>query len=52
MPKERFISYPGASTDTDPSLVVGWAGWNHLERARALATFYLGAKRDGATRPG
>ena len=47
VPKERFISYPGASTDTDPSLVVGWAGWNHLERARALATFYLGAKRDG-----
>ncbi len=47
VPKERFISYPGASTDTDPSLVVGWAGWNHLERARALAGFYLAAKREG-----
>jgi hypothetical protein len=47
VPKERFISYPGASSDTDPSLVIGWAGWNHLERARALAGFYLLAKRDG-----
>ena len=47
VPKERFVSYPGASSDTDPSLVVGWAGWNHLERARALAGFYLAAKRDG-----
>jgi hypothetical protein len=47
VPKERFISYPGASSETDSSLVVGWAGWNHLERARALAGFYLGAKRDG-----
>jgi hypothetical protein len=47
VPKERFVSYPGASRETDPSLVVGWAGWNHLARARALATWYLQAKRDG-----
>ena len=48
VPKERFISYPGAETENDPSLVIGWAGWDHLERARALATRYLTAKRDGA----
>ncbi|MFE0687895.1 BREX-2 system adenine-specific DNA-methyltransferase PglX [Streptomyces xiamenensis] len=36
VPKERFISYPGASTDTDPSLLLGWAGWNHREQAEAL----------------
>jgi hypothetical protein len=47
VPKERFVSYPGAETTNDPSLPIGWAGWNHLERARALATWYLAAKRDG-----
>jgi hypothetical protein len=50
VPKERFISYPGAERETDPSLVVGWAGWDHLVRARALATWYLQAKRDGRDR--
>jgi len=50
VPKERFISYPGAQRETDPSLVVGWAGWDHLARARALATWYLQAKRDGRDR--
>lgn len=47
VPKERFISYPGAERETDASLPVGWAGWDHLARARALATWYLQAKRDG-----
>lgn len=36
VPKERFISYPGASTDNDPSLLLGWAGWNHRDQAEAL----------------
>ena len=44
VPKERFISYPGAQTDSDPSLVIGWAGWDHAERARALASWYLQSK--------
>lgn len=47
VPKERFISYPGAERETDASLVVGWAGWDHLARARALAGWYLQARRDG-----
>lgn len=47
VPKERFISYPGAEREADSSLPVGWAGWDHLARARALATWYLQAKRDG-----
>jgi hypothetical protein len=47
VPKERFISYPGAERGTDTSLVVGWAGWDHLGRARALAGWYLQARRDG-----
>jgi len=47
VPNERFISYPGAERETDASAVIGWAGWDHLEQARALAAWYLQAKRDG-----
>jgi hypothetical protein len=37
VPKERFISYPGASPDSDKdSLLIGWAGWDHREQAAAL----------------
>ena len=50
VPKERFISYPGAERETDASLPIGWAVWDHLARARALATWYLQAKRDGRDR--
>nr|WP_211354687.1 BREX-2 system adenine-specific DNA-methyltransferase PglX [Stackebrandtia albiflava] len=38
VPKERFISYPEASPDTDPSLLLGWAGWDHAQAAHALVT--------------
>jgi hypothetical protein len=38
VPKERFVLYPGAGRAGDSSAVVGWAGWDHLEQARALAT--------------
>jgi hypothetical protein len=37
VPKERFVSYPGAEPSGDGSLVIGWAGWDHAEQARALA---------------
>jgi hypothetical protein len=40
VPKERFISYPSAERDSDRALVVGWAGWNHLQQAMALAAYY------------
>ena len=36
VPKERFISYPGASPDADGSLLLGWAGWDHKDQAQAL----------------
>lgn len=36
VPKERFISYPGSSPDNDPSLLIGWAGWNYRHQAEAL----------------
>jgi hypothetical protein len=41
VPKERFISYPGAGRGADTSAVVGWAGWDHAEQARALARLLL-----------
>ena len=40
VPKERFISYPGCSRAHDPTLVIAWAGWDHLQQARALAAWY------------
>ncbi|MGH8585032.1 MAG: DUF7008 domain-containing protein, partial [Gammaproteobacteria bacterium] len=40
VPKERFVSYPHCSRDNDPALVVGWAGWDHLQQAQALAGYY------------
>ena len=42
--KERFVSYPHCAKATDPSLVVAWAGWNHLQQARALAEYFLAMK--------
>ncbi len=40
VPKERFVSYPHCSSENDPSLVVGWAGWDHLRQAQALTGYY------------
>lgn len=36
VPKERFVSYPGAGPDADPTLLLGWAGWDHRDQAQAL----------------
>ena len=38
VPKERFILYPDAGRSTDPTLLLGWAGWDHAQQALALAT--------------
>jgi len=38
VPKERFISYPMAGPDSDNSLLLGWAGWDHREQAQVLIT--------------
>lgn len=40
VPKERFVAYPGLERPTDQAPVVGWAGWDHLEQAQALAALY------------
>jgi hypothetical protein len=43
VPKERFISYPWCSRDGTPLL--GWAGWDHLQQAQALAA-YISERRE------
>jgi hypothetical protein len=47
VPKERWISYPHLQTEGDPSLVIGWAGWDHLQQAAALVAYYESRKREG-----
>lgn len=46
VPKERFISYPAATPDADGTLLLGWAGWDHLQQATALAAHYLHLKEN------
>ncbi|MFV2106322.1 BREX-2 system adenine-specific DNA-methyltransferase PglX [Micromonospora sp. LOL_015] len=48
VPKERFISYPEMGRDTDSSLLLGWAGWDHLAQAQALATVYVNRRSQEA----
>jgi len=47
VPKERFIVYPGAGRATDPTSLVGWAGWNHAQQGIALATVYAQREAEG-----
>ena len=44
VPKERWISFPGCERGSDGSLVVAWAGWDHLQQATALAGYYVDMK--------
>lgn len=37
VPKERFILYPDAGRATDPTPLLGWAGWDHAQQSLALA---------------
>jgi hypothetical protein len=48
VPKERFFSLPGCERPGDTTPVIGWAGLDHLQRARALAAWYVERReRDG-----
>lgn len=48
VPKERFISYPGAALTGDVGELIGWAGWDHVEQAQALAAVYIERKTQAA----
>lgn len=37
VPKERFILYPEARRETDPTPLLGWAGWDHAQQSLALS---------------
>ena len=47
VPKERWISFPHCETEGNPSLVVGWAGWNHLQQGTAIVAYYDARKNEG-----
>jgi hypothetical protein len=40
IPKERFTLYPYCNRDGDDAPLLSWAGWNHLDKARALSAWY------------
>lgn len=46
VPKERFFSLPGCEKGGDTTLVIGWAGLNHLQRAQAIAGWYEDRKEN------
>ncbi|WP_220489261.1 BREX-2 system adenine-specific DNA-methyltransferase PglX [Tessaracoccus sp. MC1679] len=47
VPKERFILYPGAGRETDPTPLLGWAGWDHAQQSLALATILAERTAEG-----
>ncbi|MCE7001656.1 BREX-2 system adenine-specific DNA-methyltransferase PglX [Kibdelosporangium philippinense] len=49
VPKERFILYPDANRETDPTPLLGWAGWDHAQQALALAAIMNERETEGWT---
>ncbi|MGE4182528.1 MAG: hypothetical protein AB7J34_22105, partial [Limisphaerales bacterium] len=49
VPKERWVSFPGCEWESDPSLPIAWAGWDHLQQAQALAAYLEDLKGAGAS---
>lgn len=47
VPKERFISYPHCQREADQSLVIAWAGWDHLQQAQAVSDYIEAVKQEG-----
>lgn len=48
VPKERFLSFPGARLPDDATELYGWAGWDHSERGQATARLANELSRAGA----
>lgn len=48
VPKERFLSFPGARLPDDTTELYGWAGWDHSERGQAIARLSNELSRAGA----
>ncbi|MFG3685441.1 BREX-2 system adenine-specific DNA-methyltransferase PglX [Micromonospora sp. NPDC047740] len=47
VPKERFILYPDAGRETDPTQLLGWAGWDHAQQALALNAVIADREAEG-----
>ena len=47
VPKERFILYPDAGRATDPTPLLGWAGWDHAQQSLALSLVIGAREADG-----
>lgn len=47
VPKERFILYPNAGRETDPTPLLGWAGWDHAQQSLALSLIIGEREKDG-----
>ena len=47
VPKERFILYPEAGRETDPTPLLGWAGWDHAQQSLALSLIIGDREKDG-----
>ncbi len=47
VPKERFIQYPDAGRETDPTPLLGWAGWDHAQQSLALSLIIGDREKDG-----
>ena len=47
VPKERFVLYPAAGRETDPTPLLGWAGWDHAEQSLALSVIIGEREQDG-----
>jgi hypothetical protein len=46
VPKERFILYPDAGRETDPTPLLGWARWDHAQQSLALSLI-IGEREKG-----
>ena len=46
VPKERFVLYSHLQREADSTPVLGWAGWDHLMQAKALAAYYAHVKEE------
>jgi hypothetical protein len=47
VPTERFILYPDAGRETDPTPLLGWAGWDHAQQSLALSVIITDREKDG-----
>jgi hypothetical protein len=47
VPKERFILYPAANRRGDPTMLLGWARWDHAEQSLALSRIIGEREQEG-----